>query len=76
MNKLISSEEKYRKTIHEVCVEIGDKIYWANIETEYDGYGLADGIVSMEDNYGAEIQNWSEEISEEIMEAYNNAIIT
>ena len=76
MNKLLSSEEKYRKSIHEVSVEIGDKIYWAKIETEYDGYGFAEGIISMEDDYGVEIQKWSDEISEEIMEAYNNAIIT
>tara|TARA_R110000765_G_scaffold377214_1_gene468059 strand:- start:1084 stop:1314 length:231 start_codon:yes stop_codon:yes gene_type:complete len=76
VNKLLSSEEKYRKSIHEVSVEIGDKIYWAKIETEYDGYSYADDIISMEDDFGAEIENWSEEISEEIMEAYNNAIIT
>ena len=76
MNKLLSLEEKYRKSIHEVGVEIGDKIYWAKIETEYDGYEFTDGIISMEDDYSVKIQKWSDEISEEIMEAYNNAIIT
>ena len=76
MNKLISSEEIYKKTIHEVGVEIGDKIYWAKIETESDIFGFSEDILSMEDDFGVEIQKWSDEISEEIMDAYNNAIIT
>jgi len=74
MNKLISSEEIYRKTIHEIGVEIGDKVYWAKIATEVHDYAFIEEIISIEDDFGVDIEEWSDEISEEIMESFNNAI--